>query len=143
MGNEEAERRRRMDEGMRSQRAGHFGRGPKGYTRSDQRILEDVSDRLTEDWHVDASEIEVVVVSAEVTLSGTVDSRDAKRRAENIAADVMGVKDVQNNLRVRQPQSFQSSGQGALTGSSSSALEQTTGVSSGAQTNSPATRPKH
>ena len=143
MGDEEAERRRRMDSYNESRRASHFGRGPKGYARSDTRILEDVSDRLTEDWRVDASEIEVVVVSAEVTLTGMVDSRDVKRRAENIAADVTGVKDVQNNLRVRQQQTPQSTGQSTLTGSSSSALEQTTGLSSGAQTNSTATRPKH
>jgi osmotically-inducible protein OsmY len=98
-GDEEAERRRRMDE----QRGGqHRGRGPKGYTRSDERIREDVNDRLSDDPFVDASEIEVSVSSCEVTLSGTVDSREAKRRAEDIAERVSGVKHVQNNLRVQQ-----------------------------------------
>jgi osmotically-inducible protein OsmY len=137
MGDEEADRRRRMDE---AQRDSHYGRGPRGYTRSDQRILEDVSDRLTEDWRVDASEIEVTVNGGEVTLSGTVDSRDAKRRAENIAADISGVRDVQNNLRVRK-ETQQTSQSGNLTGSSSAALEQTTGLSSGTQTKG--TQPKH
>ncbi len=98
MGDEEAERRRREDE-MR----GHYGRGPKGYTRSDERIREDVSDRLTEDWEVDASDIEVTVSNGEVTLAGTVDSRRAKRRAEDCAESVSGVRNVQNNLRVQQP----------------------------------------
>ena len=98
-GDEDAERRRRMDE----QRGGmHRGRGPKGYIRSDERIREDVSDRLSDDPYVDASEIEVSVSSCEVTLSGTVDSRDAKRRAEDIAEQVSGVRHVQNNLRVQQ-----------------------------------------
>ena len=79
----------------------HRGRGPKGYTRSGERIREDVSDRLTEDAHLDPSDIEVSVTGTEVTLDGTVDSRFAKRRAEDHAEDVLGVTHVQNNLRVR------------------------------------------
>ena len=79
----------------------HRGRGPKGYSRSAERIREDVSDRLTDDPHLDASDIEVAVDGTEVTLNGTVDSRTAKRRAEDQADDVTGVTHVQNNLRVR------------------------------------------
>lgn len=78
----------------------HRGRGPKNYTRSDDRIREDVSDRLSDAGDLNASDIEVAVKGAEVTLSGTVDSRRAKRRAEDLADDVSGVKHVQNNLRV-------------------------------------------
>ena len=63
----------------------HRGRGPKGYARSDDRIREDVSDLLGDDWLVDATEIEVAVVNSEVTLSGTVDGREQRRRAEDIA----------------------------------------------------------
>jgi hypothetical protein len=80
----------------------HRGRGPRGYQRSDERIREDVSDRLTEDPHIDASDVEVAVQGGEVTLSGHVDSRSAKRHAEDIAESVSGVAHVQNNLRVRQ-----------------------------------------
>ena len=79
----------------------HRGRGPKGYSRSAERIREDVSDKLSDDAHLDASDIEVGVLGTEVTLSGTVDSRTAKRRAEDHADDVIGVTHVQNNLRVR------------------------------------------
>jgi osmotically-inducible protein OsmY len=79
---------------------GHAGRGPKGYRRSDDRIREDVSDRLMADDQLDASEIEVQVRDAEVTLSGTVEDRWAKRRAEDVAEQVMGVRDVMNKLRV-------------------------------------------
>jgi len=79
---------------------GHRGKGPKGYTRSDERIREDISDRLTHDHYVDATNIEIQVDSAECTLSGTVTTRDEKRRAEDIAEHAMGVKHVQNNLRV-------------------------------------------
>lgn len=98
-GDEEAERRR--DQDMR-QAGYHRGRGPKGYQRSDARILEDVNDRLTDDPHIDASEIEVSVSDREVTLSGTVNSRFEKRHAEDIAESVSGVTHVQNNLRVQQ-----------------------------------------
>jgi osmotically-inducible protein OsmY len=80
----------------------HRGRGPKGYRRSDERILEDVNDRLTDDPHIDASEIDVSVSNREVTLNGTVNSRFEKRHAEDLAESVSGVGHVQNNLRVQQ-----------------------------------------
>jgi hypothetical protein len=80
---------------------GYFGKGPRGYARSDERIREDVSDRLTEDWEIDASDIEVSVRNGEVTLSGTVNTRDEKRRAEDLAEAVPGVRHVQNNLRIQ------------------------------------------
>ncbi|WP_139812138.1 BON domain-containing protein [Ensifer aridi] len=87
----------------RSDRFGQYrGRGPKGYQRSDERIREDVCDRLSDDRSVDASEIEVRVSNCEVTLSGTVEGREQKRRAEDCAEEVSGVKNVQNNLRVSQ-----------------------------------------
>jgi osmotically-inducible protein OsmY len=76
------------------------GRGPKGYRRSDERIHEDVCDCLTDHPEVDASEIEVEVHHGEVTLAGTVESRYAKRLAEDIAEAVSGVHDVHNRLRV-------------------------------------------
>ncbi|MBF9234319.1 BON domain-containing protein [Microvirga alba] len=98
-GDEEADRRRDMD--MRGG-GGHRGRGPKGYQRSDARILEDVNDRLTDDPNIDATEIEVTVLNCEVTLAGTVNSRFEKRHAEDIADSVSGVRHVQNNLRLKQ-----------------------------------------
>ncbi len=76
------------------------GRGPKNYQRSDDRIREDVCERLTMDHDVDASEIEVVVQEGVVTLNGSVNDRHAKRLAEDISESVRGVKDVQNNIRV-------------------------------------------
>jgi osmotically-inducible protein OsmY len=96
-GDEDAERRRRMD-----QQREHRGRGPKGYRRSDERIKEDVNDRLSDDYYIDASDIEVMVSNTEVTLTGTVNSRDDKRRAEDIAESVSGVTNVENRLRVKQ-----------------------------------------
>ena len=90
-GDEDAARRREQD---------HRGRGPSDYIRSDERIREDVNDNLTHDRRVDASHVRVTVKNGEVTLDGTVDSRTAKRCAEDVAEDVHGVRHVQNNLRV-------------------------------------------
>jgi hypothetical protein len=78
----------------------YVGRGPKGYKRSDDRIRDEICDRMTEDPALDASEIEVEVIEGEVTLSGSVMSRDQKRRAEDVAERISGVRDVTNQLRV-------------------------------------------
>lgn len=84
----------------RSHGGDHRGRGPKNYTRSDERIREDINDRLTEDPWLDASGIEVQVARCEVTLSGTVSRREDRRRAEDLAEQVSGVRHVQNDIRV-------------------------------------------
>lgn len=76
------------------------GRGPRGYRRSDDRIREDVCEALTDDPYIDASSMDVTVKDCEVTLSGSVNSRDAKRRAESLVERLSGVKDVHNTLRV-------------------------------------------
>jgi osmotically-inducible protein OsmY len=106
------------------QRGQHTGRGPKGYSRSDERIREDVSEALANDGELDASEIEVEIAGGEVTLTGTVDSRESKRRAEECAEGCSGVKDVQNRLRVEStasgsssPSQYANGGVAAKTGS--------------------------
>jgi osmotically-inducible protein OsmY len=78
----------------------YSGRGPKGYTRSPERILEDVAERLTEDPDVDASEIEVGVEGDVVVLRGKVYDRGQKRAAEDVVETVSGVRDVRNELDV-------------------------------------------
>lgn len=97
-GDGDAERRRRMDE----QRPGalHRGKGPKGYHRSEERIREDAYDRLTEDGYVDATNIQVQLEGDDVVLSGTVHSREEKRRAEDLVERVSGVRNVENRLRI-------------------------------------------
>lgn len=79
---------------------GHRGRGPRGYTRSDERILDDVNERLCDDPIVDAGDIEVRCESGCVVLEGRVPTRWMKHRAEDIADAVSGVKDVDNRIRV-------------------------------------------
>src|SRR5207248_398600 len=43
----------------------HAGRGPRGYQRSDERIREDVCERMCQSGDLDASDIEVRVSNAE------------------------------------------------------------------------------
>lgn len=131
-GDEEASRRREQDHR-------HAGLGPRNYARSDSRINEDICDRLTDHPFIDASDIEVSVSGREVTLSGTVQSREEKRRAEDIAEAVSGVTHVQNNLRVKQHSVATSGGAGAsaLDASSSATTKTTTGSSPGIMKSDP------
>ncbi|MBV9946740.1 MAG: BON domain-containing protein [Myxococcales bacterium] len=82
-------------------------RGLKGYKRTDDRIREDVCDRintLSMRMGIDVSDVEVQVKDAEVTLTGTMPNRRHKHLIENEAEMVGGVKDVQNQVRVRSEQ---------------------------------------
>lgn len=81
-------------------RPSHRGRGPKDYTRADDRIRDEVCELLTDEETLDATGIEVRVETGEVILSGTVTSREDKRAAEQIAESVRGVTDIHNQLRI-------------------------------------------
>jgi osmotically-inducible protein OsmY len=98
-------------ERARGERDSHQGRGPKNYVRSNERIRDDINDRLTDDHHIDASEIEVHVENGEVTLNGSIENRNQRHRAELIAEQVSGVTHVQNNLRVHARQAGLQQGQ--------------------------------
>ena len=99
-GDDAAERRRDMD---RNETGLYRGKGPKGYQRSKERIHEDICDRLTYDDRLDASEIDVSIEDNEVILSGTVTTREEKRRAEDIAESIPGVRNVQNKIKIAAP----------------------------------------
>jgi osmotically-inducible protein OsmY len=92
------------------------GRGPKNFRRSDERIGEDVCERLLQDDRVDASDIEVNVKEAVVILTGSVDDRPSKRRAEDIVESVSGVRDVQNQIWVSRQRGEATSEKKTLTG---------------------------
>ncbi len=85
------------------QRGPYAGYGPRGYLRSDARIQEEVCDLLTAHGGIDATDIEVSVQDGEVTLQGTVDSRETKRMAGQAVDSIYGVRDVHNELRIRRP----------------------------------------
>lgn len=86
----------------RGENGRYFGIGPKGYKRSDARIMEDVCECLARDPHVDASQIEVTVSEGEVSLNGFVPSRHMKRRTEYLIESVLGVEEIDNRLRTSQ-----------------------------------------
>lgn len=79
---------------------GFRGRGPKNYSRSDDRITEDINERLMDADDIDASEISVQVKDGVVTLEGSVEQRWMKHRIEDVAEGCSGVKDVENRIRV-------------------------------------------
>ncbi|WP_437316614.1 BON domain-containing protein [Sorangium sp. So ce385] len=78
-----------------------FGRGPKGYKRSDARIQEDICEMLSDRGDIDVSDVTVRVENNEVTLEGTVPERHHKRIIEHVAEGVRGVEDVHNRIRVQ------------------------------------------
>jgi hypothetical protein len=85
----------------RPQRGRFTGKGPKGWQRSDESVLERVNETLEQHPEIDATEIEVVCVRGEIVLRGTVDDRRAKRLAEDAIESLPGVKDVRNEIRVQ------------------------------------------
>ncbi len=85
---------------MGGTRGSFRGIGPKGYVRSDARILEDVSERLADAHDLDPSDVTVEVAEGEVKLSGSVESRWAKRYCEDLAYSVRGVQEVHNHLTI-------------------------------------------
>lgn len=74
--------------------------GPKGYVRSDERIHDDLCGRLAYSDRLDVHDVEVTVSGGVVALSGTVEDRWQKYCIEEIADHVLGVKDVDNRIRV-------------------------------------------
>jgi osmotically-inducible protein OsmY len=99
MGDDYAQRRRRHDD------ESHQGKGPKNFKRTDDRIKELISDKLTDDWQIDASDIEISVLNGEVTLTGFVNERIQKRKAEDLAESVFGVTQVDNRIKLNRPAS--------------------------------------
>lgn len=78
--------------------------GPKGYQRSDERIRGDICDRLMRaSNHIDSSEVTVEVAKGKVVLEGTVPVRRMKHAIEDLADSCLGVKDIDNRVRVKPP----------------------------------------
>lgn len=79
----------------------HSGKGPKGYSRSDRLIHEEVCEVLKNDPEVDPSEVDVTVDKGLVFLRGEIRDREMKRKAEYAIEDIPGVKDVINEIRIQ------------------------------------------
>lgn len=80
--------------------ARRYPQGPKGYRRSDERIREDLCDRLVQARHIDSSEVTVEVTNGTVVLEGTVPQRRMKHAIEDFADACLGVQDIDNRIRV-------------------------------------------
>ena len=76
------------------------GNGPKNYKRTDERIREDICERMWADSSLDVGDVEVHVREGVVHLDGTVRLRRMKHDIEDIAANCPGVEDVENRIRV-------------------------------------------
>jgi len=72
---------------------------PKGYRKSDDRIKEEVCERLIEEG-IDCGNVDVSIKEGLVTVTGEVNDRRDKHRIEEIAESVSGVSDVENQLRL-------------------------------------------
>lgn len=91
---------RRPPQERRTRGPGKFaGRLPKGWKRSDQRILDDVAERFARSEHADASDVSIEVRDGTVILEGTVPQRHMRWTLEDLAAEVLGVHDVENRIR--------------------------------------------
>jgi osmotically-inducible protein OsmY len=78
----------------------HQGKGPKRYSRSDDRIHEEICQRLSLHPLIDAGLVDVQVHDGEVTLTGEVLDARMKHMVEDVVDEVSGVKEINNNLRV-------------------------------------------
>jgi osmotically-inducible protein OsmY len=101
-GEERYQRNEQFSERLDDRRASnHFGKGPKGWKRSDRQIKEEVCEALYTSSAVDASDIEVKIDSGMVTLEGSVSDRSMKRMAERCLDQIQGIEDVHNRLSIK------------------------------------------
>lgn len=96
-----------------SQGKSHRGMGPKNYMRSDERLREDINEKLTDAPWLDASEINVQAKDGKITLEGSVSERHLKHKVEDLVDRCYGVKDIDNRLTVRSANQGSSTNQGA------------------------------
>jgi hypothetical protein len=79
-------------------------RGPRNYVRSDERIRDEICERLVRDPRLEVGDVSVEVKEGTVLLSGTVPERRMKHAVEDIVDDCWGVTDIDNRLRVARPE---------------------------------------
>jgi hypothetical protein len=113
--------------GGRSGQRSSIRRGPKGYERSDERLKEDICERMYTSTECDTSEVSVDVKSGVVTFEGTVEDRRSKYMLEEMVDNVPGVKDVDNRLRIQRGDGSSTQGGGSSPSSSGSSTYGRTG----------------
>ncbi len=90
-----------MDKRADRELGAHRGKGPRSWTRSDERIREQVCERLLHDRLLDARGIEVSVADGVVTLAGEVPGASDAAHAEMLARQTAGVSEVRCDLAHR------------------------------------------
>jgi len=95
------ERRAQADEPYEPAAQRRYPPGPKGYQRSDERLREDISERLMQARYIDSSDVTVEVSAAKVVLDGTVPERPMKHAIEDLVDACPGVQDIDNRIRVK------------------------------------------
>ncbi len=79
----------------------YTGYGPADYQQpEDERIMEEVNERLMQHGRLNARGISVVVEDGKVSLQGVVSSERDRRVAEDVAELVPGVRRVYDRLRI-------------------------------------------
>jgi BON domain-containing protein len=84
------------------ERGPYRGLAPRGYSRSDERIREDICDELTRRSDIDPSRLSVRVENGDVTLEGTVRDLETRRLVDEVASRSVGVRQVHNELRIEE-----------------------------------------
>lgn len=102
--------------------------GPKGYSRTDERVREDVCERLCMAHHLEVCDVSVQVKDGRVELQGNVPQRWMKHAIEDVVEKCFGVHDVENRIRTQAPQHAQGDQQRGGT-SGSSGAQRTSGQS--------------
>ena len=138
-------------QGMHGMQGAHSGsgmdmrnrQGPKGYSRTDERIREDVCERLCMAHQLEVEDVSVQVKDGRVELQGNVPQRWMKHAVEDVVEQCFGVHDVENRIRTQSQTSQHSQGDsqrgasasqrspGQTTTTSTSSATGSTGSSSG------------
>ena len=72
----------------------------RAYRRTDERVRDDICERLFHSSAVDTADVSVEVRDGVVIFEGTVPHRGMRYALEDIAAQCMGVVDIENRVRV-------------------------------------------
>lgn len=92
-------RRGEPETGKAERNRDHRGKGPRNYRRSDERILEDIIDRVSANG-IDASDVDISIDEGEVTLTGNIAARRFRRLLVDLVEEVPGVRHVDNCIRL-------------------------------------------
>jgi BON domain len=76
----------------------HAGKGPKGYSKADSLIYEDICEALMKDEFIDASGVEVDVKEGVASLVGDVDDEEMRDRMIGAVHHVHGIKKIVNQI---------------------------------------------